>query len=92
MLRPRIACLHIPKFQIGAHQKNELELRGKPFAILTGMTAAGSLSRATVIMCSDQASKKQVGFGMKLSEARAVCADLTWRQFDPALYADFEIN
>ena len=90
MLRPRIACLHIPKFQIGAHQKNELELRGKPFALLTGMTAAGSLSRATVFMCSDQASKKQVGFGMKLSEARAVCADLAWRQFEPALYADFE--
>ncbi|MBY0547696.1 MAG: DNA polymerase Y family protein [Candidatus Obscuribacterales bacterium] len=79
--RSRIACLRIPKFQIVAHQKDEPGLKGKPLVIVKG-----SASRSQVLICSKEASKQRVYPGMKLSEARAVCADLVWREYDELLY------
>lgn len=46
----------------------------------------GSAGRSQVLICSKEASKERVYPGMKLSEARAVCADLVWREYDELLY------
>ena len=48
---------------------------------------ASALSRITVFMCSPEASKKGIYAGMKLSDARATCADLLWRECNERLYA-----
>lgn len=39
-------------------------------------------------MCSSEASRYNITTGMKLSEARAVCADLIWKEYDETLYCD----
>jgi nucleotidyltransferase/DNA polymerase involved in DNA repair len=57
-------------------------VKGKPFAILTGKG-----NRAQVMMCSPEAERQQVFAGMKLSEAKAACADLIWKDHDAKLYA-----
>ncbi|MDZ4836533.1 MAG: DNA polymerase Y family protein [Candidatus Melainabacteria bacterium] len=74
----RIACLRIPKFQIVVHQKYEPELRDKPFALIGG--------RSRVMLCSPEAAKRYVRTGMRLSEARAACSELLWRDYDDHLY------
>ncbi len=87
----RIACLRIPKFQIAVHQKREPELKKKAFVLLADgqkPTDKINLSRARVFMCSDSASKKYVVAGMKWTEARATCANLTWRQCDVKSYRE----
>ncbi|MBI4534397.1 MAG: DNA polymerase Y family protein [Candidatus Melainabacteria bacterium] len=81
MSTSRIACLHIRRFQIAVHQNHEPELKGQPFVILTGTSNS---SCARVFMCSPEAT--DVFPAMKLSEARAACANLIWRQYNPALY------
>jgi hypothetical protein len=91
----RIACLRIPKFQIAVHQKREPELKKKAFVLLADgqkPTDKVNLSRARVFMCSDAASKKFVGPGMKWTEARATCANLTWRQCDLKSYREAQKN
>lgn len=65
------------------HQKHEPELKNKPLVLIDN---ADNISRARIIMCSDAASKKQVVTGMKLSQARAVCADVVWRERNGKLY------
>lgn len=87
----RIACLRIPRFQIVVHQKRESELKGKAFVLLSEgqkPTDQVNLSRARVFMCSPSASKKNVVAGMKWTEARATCSDLTWRQCDTKSYRE----
>ncbi|MBS2000818.1 MAG: DNA polymerase Y family protein [Candidatus Obscuribacterales bacterium] len=87
----RIACLRIPKFQIAVHQKREPELKRKAFVLLGDaqkQTDQINLSRARVFMCSDSASKKFVVAGMKWPEARATCANLSWRQCDVKSYRE----
>lgn len=87
----RIACLRIPKFQIAVHQKREPELKKKAFVLLADgqkPTDKVNLSRAVVFMCSDMASKKFVVPGMKWPEARATCANLSWRQCDVKSYRE----
>jgi len=49
--------------------------------------SAGS-ARAKVFMCSAEAYRQEVREGMRLSEARGVCADLIWREYAPPLYLD----
>jgi len=46
----------------------------------------GKGTRAEVVMCSREASKRHISAGMKLSEAQAVCSDLQWREHNPQLY------
>ncbi|MFN8656042.1 MAG: DNA polymerase Y family protein [Candidatus Obscuribacterales bacterium] len=77
----RIACLRIPRFEIGVHQKLAPELKGKPFALIQGKG-----SRAHVVMCSKEASRRNVSAGMKLSQARAICADLQFKEYDQSAY------
>ncbi len=87
----RIACLRIPKFQIAVHQKREPELKKKAFVLLADgqkPTDKVNLSRARIFMCSDSASKKYIVAGMKWTEARATCANLTWRQCDLKSYRE----
>jgi protein ImuB len=84
----RIACLHIPRFQIAVHRKHEPELKGKPIVILKGTSGTGTFGRARILVCSEEATAKNVISGMKLSEARAVCADVTWREWDDRLYQE----
>jgi DNA polymerase-4 len=81
--RCRIACLRIPRFPIVVHQRDDASLKGKPFVIL-----AGKGNHAHVVMCSPEAARHQIFAGMKLSEARAVCSDLIWREYDGALYRE----
>lgn len=70
------------------HQKHEPALKGKPFVLLAGkLTAAGS-ARAKIFMCSTEAHHKEVHEGMRLSEARGVCAELLWREYNSSLYLD----
>lgn len=91
----RIACLRIPKFQIGVHQKREPELKKKAFVLLaegSKSTDQINLSRARVFMCSDLASKKSVVAGMKWPEACATCANLSWRQCDSKSYREAQKN
>ena len=88
----RIACLHIPRFQIAVHRKHEPELRGKPVVILKGTSSTGTFGRAKILICSTQAAQKNVAPGMKLSEARAVCADVVWREWDDRLYQEAQKN
>ncbi len=38
------------------------------------------------MLCSSEATKRYVRTGMRLSEARAACADLLWRDYDDHLY------
>lgn len=38
------------------------------------------------MLCSNEAALQRVYPGMRLSEARAVCADLLWREYDSDLY------
>lgn len=78
---PRIACLRIPRFQVIVQQKTEPELRGKPFAVITGHGNYQEIS-----ICSKEAASSRVYPGMKVSEARAVCADLLIRPYDNSLY------
>ncbi len=40
------------------------------------------------MMCSEEASRHQIFVGMKLSEAKAVCSDLLWKDYDEHLYCD----
>ena len=42
------------------------------------------------MLCSKEAAVQRVYAGMKLSEARAVCADLLVREFDEKLYSKFQ--
>lgn len=63
------------------HQKDDAALKGKPFAIIQGKG-----NHAHVVMCSKEASIRNVVAGMKLTEAQAVCADLSWREYDQVLY------
>lgn len=44
-------------------------------------------SRMLVFMCSPEAERREIRSGMRLSEARNLCADLLWRNFDGKLYA-----
>src|SRR5437588_743241 len=84
-LPSRIACLRIPRFQIVAHQKAEPALKAKPFVLL-----AGNGNRAQVMLSSKEAAIRRVYSGMKFSEARAVCSDLLWREYDDQLYAKLQ--
>jgi nucleotidyltransferase/DNA polymerase involved in DNA repair len=82
---PRIAFLRIPRFQVAVHQKRE-NLKGKPFALVTGKLTPGGYSRARIFMCASEASRKRVRVGMRLSEAKAVCSDLVLEECDDVLY------
>ena len=74
----RIACLRIPLFPIAVQRKLEPELKGRPFALIGG--------RSRVVACSEQATvRAHVRSGMRLSEARAACADLLWRDYDSTI-------
>ncbi len=42
--------------------------------------------KSKVLVCSIEAGKKYVRAGMRLSEAKAVCAELIWRQYEERLY------
>lgn len=42
------------------------------------------------MMCSDEAAKRGVTAGMKVSEAQAVCAQLQVREYDVRLYQEFQ--
>jgi nucleotidyltransferase/DNA polymerase involved in DNA repair len=64
------------------HQKAEPALIGRAFALV-----AGRGNRAQVVLCSREAAIRQVFCGMTVAEARAVCADLTCREYDEELYA-----
>lgn len=50
------------------------------------MILAGKGNRANVVMCSQEASAKHISVGMKLSEARAVAADLVHLEYNQSLY------
>jgi nucleotidyltransferase/DNA polymerase involved in DNA repair len=92
----RIACLRIPRFPIVVHRKQEPALKNKPLVLIPAKRRAessrvsfgnaSSFSRVNILVCSDEASKKGVCPGMKLSEARATCAEVVWREFDQRLY------
>src|SRR5262249_49161560 len=92
----RIACLRIPRFQIVVHQKLEPALKGEPWVLIatkgkscspeSASARAINVGRARVFMCSKQAAEKDIYPGMRLSEARASCADLIWRATDDRLY------
>ncbi|MBX9723092.1 MAG: DNA polymerase Y family protein, partial [Candidatus Obscuribacterales bacterium] len=81
----RIACLRIPRFQIVAHLKAEPALKSQALALLSGTG-----NRAKVLLCSKEASLQRVYPGMKFSEAKAVCANLLWREYDESLYKRLE--
>lgn len=81
----RIACLHIPRFQIVVHQKHE-QLTHQPFALISGKLTPGGYSRARIFMCSKEASKHNISPQMRLSEAKAVCSQLVLRELDRELY------
>jgi nucleotidyltransferase/DNA polymerase involved in DNA repair len=82
----RIACLHIPRFQIVVHQKHEA-LKEQPFALVTGKLTAGGYNCARIFMCSEKASQQGVLPEMRLSEAKAVCSELILQELDQNLYA-----
>jgi len=84
----RIACLRIPRFQIAVHRKYEPALKSKPLVLLASKSSAGVSNRALILMCSLEANLRHIYPGMKLSEARAVCADVVWRERDDKLYTD----
>src|SRR4029450_4936778 len=66
--------------------------KGKPLVLLTGKMTAGGSARAKVFMCSPAAHRQEVREGMRLSEARGVCAHLIWREYAPPLYLDAQKN
>lgn len=87
----RIVCLRIPKFQIVVHQKAEPELKGKPFVLLAGsknhsLKFSTSIGRAKVLICSKEAERADVHPGMTFTEARAICSQLIWREYDDKFY------
>src|SRR5271170_1450770 len=84
----RIACLRMPRFQIAVHRKHEPDLKGKPLVLLSGRSSQGVSNRTSIFMCSAEAERKDIHPGMRLSEARALCADLIWRESDNKLYMD----
>lgn len=81
----RIACLHIPKFQIAVHQRHE-ELKGIPFALVNGKLTPGGYNRARIFVCSEQATRQGVLPNMRLPEAKALCSELVLRELDQPLY------
>src|SRR6516162_5187383 len=85
VLMSRIACLHIPTFQIVVHQKHE-QLKKQPFALVTGSLTPGGYSRARIFMCSKEAGKQGVRTNMRLSEAKAICSELILHELDQGLY------
>lgn len=98
----RIACLRIPRFPIAVYQKHEPALRNKAFALVPakekGANAkisyanSSSFSRIQITMCSQEAAKTGVRPGMKLAEAKAICANLQWRESDEHLCTIYQNN
>ncbi|HEY9784066.1 MAG TPA: DNA polymerase Y family protein [Candidatus Obscuribacterales bacterium] len=86
----RIACLRIPLFQIAAQRKYEPALKRKPLVLLldNGGQSDRSLGSKKIIIASADAIKQDVVAGMRLSQARAICADLAWRYYDAKLYEE----
>jgi protein ImuB len=83
----RIGYLRIHRFQTVVHQKHE-NLKGQPFALITGRLTPGGYTRARIFMCSEEATHKGVRPGQRLSEAKAVCPNLILRECDDILYAN----
>jgi nucleotidyltransferase/DNA polymerase involved in DNA repair len=83
----RIGYLRIHRFQTVVHQKHE-NLKGQPFALITGKLTPGGYARARIFMCSEEAYQRGVEPGQRLSEAKAVCSDLILRKCDDGLYAN----
>ncbi len=81
----RIAYLHIPAFPIVVHQKHE-QIKGQPFALVTGKLTQSGYNRARIFMCSKEAMQKGVTPGMRLFEAQALCTSLILRECDQDLY------
>ena len=73
----RIACLRIPRFPIVVHQRQNPELKAKAFVLVGG--------RSRVFFCSKKAARNFVRPGMRLSQARGVCGDLLFQDYDPSL-------
>jgi nucleotidyltransferase/DNA polymerase involved in DNA repair len=101
ILMYRIACLRIPRFQIVVHQKQEPELKKRPLALIASRNTTAfsdlnttskpiNISRAKVYMCSSEAAKANIYPGMRMTEARAECADLMWRECNDKLYKQAE--
>lgn len=96
---PRIACLRIPRFQIGVHRKQEPELKGKPFVLIAvpaaakkdKRTASNSNNRLSkILVVSEESLSKDIFAGMRLSEAQTICAEVLWRYFDEKLYGEVQ--
>ncbi|MCC7527246.1 MAG: DNA polymerase Y family protein [Candidatus Melainabacteria bacterium] len=83
----RIACIRIPRFPIAAQQKFDPSLRNKSLVLVTGGEGKKTLNQK-VVACSTQASKEYIQPGMRLSEARAICAELLSRPYDAKLYEE----
>lgn len=70
----------------------EISARQKNTSVNAEITPSGadsfSTPRKLVIMCSPEAERKDIHPGMKLSEARSLCSNLAWREYDERLYRE----
>ena len=74
------------------YQKQESHLKNKSFALVptrikglsdkVSYSNSSAFSRIQIMMCSSEAGRVGVRAGMKLSEAKAICANLLWREYD----------
>jgi nucleotidyltransferase/DNA polymerase involved in DNA repair len=69
-----------------------IDTQQKNTAANSGITAPTfadfSAARNFVLMCSPEAEHKEIRPGMKLAEARSLCSNLLWREYDEKLYID----
>jgi nucleotidyltransferase/DNA polymerase involved in DNA repair len=84
------------------YQKQEPQLRNKALALVPARQKGASdkvsysngsaFSRIQILYCSAFAIKKGVRTGMKLSEARAICNDLIWQEYDARLCLKYQTS
>jgi nucleotidyltransferase/DNA polymerase involved in DNA repair len=98
----RIACLRIPRFPIAVYQKHDPVLKNKAFALVPprakgsnekiSYSNSSAFSRIQITLCSEEAARIGVRAGMKLAEAKAICANLQWRELDAHLCTRYQNN
>jgi len=77
----RIACVYLPSFPVQVHVRRAPHLAGRAFAV------ADEAERPSVIACSRAAWDQGVRPGMRVTQARHLCADLILRNHDAETHA-----
>ncbi len=57
-----------------------------PSSISRNSKFSANIGRAKVLLCSNEAERQNIQPGMTFTEARAICSQINWREYDDKLY------